>query len=188
MKAFEVLNLLRISRPILTNYIKQGIINAVKLPNGRYDYDDKTAYDFMNKDIPRANVLYVRVSTRKQKKDLELQIQSLKQMITYKAELVGIKIHEVEESYKSKCSSFDLEPIKKHDHYVGKRIKRGIFKGSNYLLNADVNGALNILRKVVGDGFIQNLSDRGYWFQPVRIRNIFQTSHEQFLLKSVSHS
>ncbi|GAG95465.1 unnamed protein product, partial [marine sediment metagenome] len=54
------------------------------------------------------------------------------------------------------------------------------------LLNADVNGALNILRKVVGDGFIQNLSDRGYWFQPVRIRDMFQTSHEQFILNSVN--
>ena len=81
----------------------------------------------------------------------------------------------------------DLEPIKKHGKYVGKRIKRGLFQGSNYLLNADVNGALNILRKVVGDGFIQNLSDRGYWFQPVRIRDMFQTSYEQFLLKKANN-
>lgn len=78
MKACEVLNLLRVSRPTLTNYVKQGIINVIKLPNGRYDYDEKTVYDFMNKDIPRKNILYARVSTRKQKKDLETQIQSLK--------------------------------------------------------------------------------------------------------------
>jgi transposase len=109
-------------------------------------------------------------------------------MITYKAQLVGTKVHEVDESYTSKCSSLDLEPIKKHKKYSGKRIKRGLFKGSNYLLNADVNGALNLLRKVVGDGFIQNLSDRGCWFQPVRIRDVFQTSHEQVLLNSVNIS
>lgn len=78
MKACEVLNLLRVSRPTLTNYVKQGIINMIKLPNGRYDYDEKTVYDFMNKDIPRKNILYARVSARKQKKDLETQIQSLK--------------------------------------------------------------------------------------------------------------
>ncbi len=78
MKACEVLNLLRISRPTLTNYIKQGVIDSVKLPNGRYDYDERTVYDFMNKDILRKNVLYARVSTRKQKKDLVNQIQSLK--------------------------------------------------------------------------------------------------------------
>ena len=116
---------------------------------------------------------------------VNVPIQKLKQMITYKAQLVGIQIHEVDESYTSKCSSLDLEPIQKHKNYVGNRVKRGLFRGSNYLLNADVNGALNILRKVVGDGFIQNLSDRGCWFQPVRIRDLFQTSHEQFSLKSV---
>jgi len=77
-----------------------------------------------------------------------------------------------------------LEPIKKHKKYIGKRLNRGLFKGSNYLLNADVNGALNILRKVIGNDFIGNLSDKGCWFQPVRIRNLFQTSHEQFLLRS----
>ena len=69
MKACEVLNLLRVSRPTLTNYVKQGIINVVKLPNGRYDYDEKTVYDFMNKDIPRKNILYAKVSTKKHKKD-----------------------------------------------------------------------------------------------------------------------
>ncbi len=78
MKACEVLNLLRVSRPTLTNYVKQGIINVIKFPNGSYDYDEKIVYDFMNKDIPRKNILYARVSTRKQKKDLEPQIQSLK--------------------------------------------------------------------------------------------------------------
>lgn len=78
MKACEVLNLLRVSRPTLTNYVKQGIIDVVKLPNGRYDYDEKTVYEFMNKDIPRKNVLYARVSTKKQIKDLLNQIQSIK--------------------------------------------------------------------------------------------------------------
>ena len=78
IKACEVLNLLRVSRPTLTNYVKQGIIDIVKLPNGRYDYDEKTVYKFMNKDISRKNVLYARVSTKKQTKDLLIQIQSIK--------------------------------------------------------------------------------------------------------------
>ncbi len=133
------------------------------------------------KDIKQS----IRMGTRNNQNFVNIPIQKFKQMITYKAQLIGIKVHEVDESYTSKCSSLDVEPIEKHKNYVGKRIKRGLFKGSNYLLNADVNGALNILRKVVGDGFIQNLSDRGCWFQPVRIRDVFQTSHEQILLKSV---
>ena len=134
------------------------------------------------KDIKRN----IKIGKRNNQNFVNIPIQKLKQMITYKAKLVGIKVHEVDESYTSKCSSLDLEPIKKHHTYIGKRIKRGLFKGSNYLLNADVNGALNILRKVVGDDFIQYLSDRGCWFQPVRIRDMFQTSHEQFLLKSIN--
>ena len=125
----------------------------------------------------------IRMGKRNNQNFVNIPIQKLKQMITYKAQLVGIQIHEVNESYTSKCSSLDLEPIQKRKNYIGKRTKRGLFRGSNYILNADVNGALNILRKVVGDGFIQNLSDRGCWFQPVRIRDVFQTSHEQFLLK-----
>lgn len=80
MKAAEVLNLLRISRPTLTNYVKQGYLKVAMLPNGRYDYNDKSVYRFMNKDIPRKNVIYARVSTRKQKKDLENQIQLLKHL------------------------------------------------------------------------------------------------------------
>ncbi len=128
----------------------------------------------------------IRMGRRNNQNFVNIPIRTLRQMISYKVQLVGIKVHEVDESYTSKCSSLDLEPIQKHKNYVGKRIKRGLFKGSNYLLNADVNGALNILRKVVGDDFIKNLSDRGCWFQPVRIRDMFQTSYEQFLLKSVT--
>ena len=126
----------------------------------------------------------IRMGKQNNQNFVNIPIRKLKQMITYKAQLVGIKVYEVDESYTSKCSSLDLEPIQKHKKYFGKRIRRGLFRGSNYLLNADVNGALNILRKVVGDDFIENLSDRGCWFQPVRIRDVFQTSHEQFLLKN----
>ena len=55
-----------------------------------------------------------------------------------------------EESYTSKCSSIDLEPITKHETYLGSRIKRGLFKTLNGLIiNVDVNGSLNILRKAV---------------------------------------
>ncbi len=128
----------------------------------------------------------IRLGRRTNQNFVNIPIHTLKQMIAYKAELVGIKVHVIDEAYTSKCSSLDLELIQKHTQYIGKRIKRGLFKGSNYLLNADVNGALNILRKVVGDGFIRNLSDRGCWFHPVRIRDLFQTSHEQVLIKSVN--
>jgi len=91
------------------------------------------------------------------------------QMLKYKCELVGIEFIINEESYTSKCSALDLEKICKHkdDEYVGKRIKRGLFQSVNYLINADVNGSLNIGRKVFGDDFI-NLSNRGFVLNPVK--------------------
>lgn len=78
MKAKEVMNLLRVSRVTLSKYVKQGTIQVTPLPNGRYDYDEKSVYSFLNKDIPRKTVAYARVSTKKQKKDLDHQIQFIK--------------------------------------------------------------------------------------------------------------
>jgi putative transposase len=75
-------------------------------------------------------------------------------MITYKAQLEGIEVIQREESYTSKCSFIDNEEICKHDEYKGKRIKRGLFKSScGKLINADLNGALNILRKEIPNVF-----------------------------------
>ena len=73
-------------------------------------------------------------------------------MLTYKCKLEGITVIVKEESYTSKCSFMDNEPIKKHEVYLGKRVKRGLFQTKEKrLINADVNGSLNILRKVVGE-------------------------------------
>lgn len=65
-----------------------------------------------------------------------------------------------EESYTSKCSFLDNESIEKHDSYLGKRIKRGLFKtAEGKLINADINGSLNILKKAVPDAFSQGIED-----------------------------
>jgi len=46
------------------------------------------------------------------------------------------------------------EPIKKHEHYVGRRIKRGLFRSQfGMLINADVNGSLNMIKKVAPKSF-----------------------------------
>ena len=80
-------------------------------------------------------------------------------MLEYKCELYGIKLILHEESYTSKCSFLDKEAICKHSTYLGKRIKRGLFQTKeNKLINADVNGSLNIMRKVVGNN-IYNMLD-----------------------------
>lgn len=61
----------------------------------------------------------------------------------------GDKILINEESYTSKCDALSLEKIGKHAQYLGKRIRRGLFSSPKGLINADLNGAINIMRKVV---------------------------------------
>jgi putative transposase len=65
----------------------------------------------------------------------------------YKGLMEGIEIQETQEAYTSKCSAIDLEPIRKHETYAGKRKKRGLFvTKEGRLINADHNGGLNIAR------------------------------------------
>lgn len=75
-------------------------------------------------------------------------------MLKYKCELEGISFKLTEESYTSKCSFLDNEPIQKHEKYLGRRIKRGLFKSSTgKLINADLQGGYNIGRKVIPKAF-----------------------------------
>lgn len=67
------------------------------------------------------------------------------EMLTYKAELAGIKVIITEEAYTSKASAIDHDPIPKYGEkppkFSGKRVKRGLYKtNKGYLINADING------------------------------------------------
>ncbi|MDA8143094.1 MAG: IS607 family transposase [Thermoplasmatales archaeon] len=79
MKAEEVLNLLQISRKTLHVYAHNGRIRYTVMPNKRYDYSEEDVYKILNKDVKRKTVLYARVSTSKQKNDLQNQIDQMKQ-------------------------------------------------------------------------------------------------------------
>ena len=71
------------------------------------------------------------------------------QMLQYKAESIGMKVVLTEESYTSGTSFLDGEaPIK--DHYdKSRRVHRGLFQANDgRKINADVNGAYQIMRKV----------------------------------------
>ena len=101
----------------------------------------------------------------------------LREKLEYLSKLYGISYIEQEESYTSKASFFDKDeiPIYNDDNpqkyeFSGKRISRGQYRTSRgYILNADVNGALNILSKskVVS---LNGLYNRGELDTPVRIR------------------
>ena len=94
--------------------------------------------------------------------------------LRYKCALVGISFVVHEESYTSKCDALAFESIGRHDVYLGRRIRRGLFQSScGKLINADQNGALNILRKVVGDSYVHRIVDSGHSLCPMRYRSPF---------------
>ena len=94
-----------------------------------------------------------------------------KRKLQSKCEQLGIDYHLQEESYTSKCSYLDNEPVKKHDTYKGKRIKRGLFRTSQgYLINADTNGSANILVKFLASNGQQIANRYGCVSHPPRLK------------------
>ncbi len=101
------------------------------------------------------------------------------EMLTYKAELVGIHVVVTEESYTSKASFLDGDPLpvygaqrQEPPTFSGKRVKRGLYRAADGRhINADVNGAYNIIRKVVPDalGFGAGKGIAGAAVHPVRL-------------------
>lgn len=98
---------------------------------------------------------------------VQVPFNKLKQMLHYKAICRGINVHFQEESYTSKASFLSNDPIPTygdtHDQkFSGHRVKRGLYKDNCHgIINADVNGAYNILRKAVGD----------FKYDPIQVRS-----------------
>lgn len=83
---------------------------------------------------------------------IQIPHEKLVDQIRYKAALFCIDFVEQEESYTSKCDALALESVEYHKSYLGKRRHRGLFVSSTgKQIHADVNGALNIMRKAIGD-------------------------------------
>ena len=102
----------------------------------------------------------------------------LKDRIAQLCEQYGIQFEETEESYTSKASFLDNDELPKYGEKPndwkssGKRVKRGLFRTANFgYINADCNGAANILRKVKGKlGLDLSGLTRGVLTAPIRIR------------------
>ncbi len=94
-----------------------------------------------------------------------IPIARLRDRIIYLAKQSDIITAVINEAYTSKASYIDQDEIKK-DTYSGERIKRGLYKSfHNILINADLNAALNILRKGKPDALW--IGSRG-WNTPKR--------------------
>ena len=102
----------------------------------------------------------VDIDKRNNQNFVSIPFEMLKSMIELKSNEYGITVIRQEESYTSKASFLDLdfipvyseeEPGKKY-HFSGRRIHRGLYKSADgTLINADINGAANILRKAECD-------------------------------------
>ena len=109
----------------------------------------------------------VNIGRKNNQNFVAIPLARLINMITYKAELCGIIVKTTEESYTSKCSALDNESLCHHTKYLGRRIKRGLFKTRDkYILNADTNGALNIIRKVISNFSIRENEIQGFAVSP----------------------
>lgn len=98
---------------------------------------------------------------------VQLPFDRFKKMIKYRAERVGIQVIEHEESYTSKASFLDRDEIPVYDpdnvdenvervrySFSGRRVRRGLYKTSDgTIINADLNGSANIMRKALSDVF-----------------------------------
>nr|WP_271939463.1 transposase [Roseofilum reptotaenium] len=83
------------------------------------------------------------------------------EMLTYKCQLVGIKVAIAEESYTSQSNFFNLDPLPVYGEtveipkFTEKRIKRGLYRtDTGFLCQGDILGSYNILRKAFPNAFM----------------------------------
>ena len=101
----------------------------------------------------------INIGSRNNQNFIQIPFYKVINQLEYKCNLVGIKVELQEESYTSKCSFLDKEEVKKHEVYKGRRIKRGLYVSSKGKeINADLNGAMNILKKYLVKKEVWNLA------------------------------
>lgn len=170
------------------NYTNRQLKNVTKRNNKINDYMNKTARLIISYCLEHniGNIVcgynetfqrYSNLGKKNNQSFTHIPFGKLREKIEYLCNLYGIAFTKQEESYTSKASFFDKDniPLYNDDNpkeyvFSGKRIKRGLYKTKDgKLLNADVNGALNILSKSkVVD--LKVLYSRGDLDTPIRIR------------------
>ncbi|OQY46942.1 MAG: IS607 family transposase [Anaerolineaceae bacterium 4572_78] len=102
MKAKEVLRLTGITRETLSRLVKKGVIRGKKRPNGFYEYNADDVYTYTGKSRKKLMVIYARVSTRKQKRDLANQVKKLENYCASKG-------HKIDKVFQDIASGIDFE-------------------------------------------------------------------------------
>lgn len=167
---------------------QRQVRNLTKRNNRVNDYISKacrTVIDYCRRNkigvlVCGYNVTFQKFTTLGKKNNqtfVNIPFGKIRDKLQYLCERYGIRFVEQEESYTSKSSFWDKDrlPVYNDDNpkeykFKGRRVKRGLYRTTEgKFLNADVNGALNILRKSsVVD--LRVLYGRGAVNTPVRIR------------------
>lgn len=115
---------------------------------------------------------------------IQIPFNSLIFKIKEKLSCYGIEVLEQEESYTSKASALDFDKLPVYNgksanvKFSGRRAKRGLYKTKNdILVNADLNGALNIMRKAFPKIEFET-TDLKYLQNPRTITNIMNSQRK----------
>lgn len=157
MKSNKVLEILKIHRQTLHRYTKNGKIKYTVLPSGHYDYDEDSVYKLAGLKEERKCVIYGRVSTKKQQKDLENQIN----LISEFANKNGYKISKI---YKDIASgiSFDRKEFKEMlDEIIAHKIKLVIIKDKDRLTRVSFDLWKSLFKQFDCDLIVVNVYDNG---------------------------
>lgn len=146
---------------------KQGIEGNTRRINKLFKDRNNRIHDYLNKSVHKImeyckenkieRVIVgdgkgwkqnVNIGKQNNQNFVQIPFDKFKQKLKHKCEYYEIEFDLPNESHTSKCSFFDGESVEHHEEYLGTRVKRGLFKANNgMLINADMNGALNIARK-----------------------------------------
>lgn len=148
MKPKEVMEVLRISRTTLRRLRKAGKIKALKLPNGRYEYEEESVYRYLlestGKPPGRKTVIYARVSTPRQKRDLINQIEVAKSFCIAR----GWKIDGI---YKDVASALNFDARKDFQSLLNEvlsyRVEKVVITYKDRLTRTGFNFFENLFRK-----------------------------------------
>lgn len=146
---------------IITDLIHKA---SKKVIDYALSYDVNTIIIGNNKDWKRESSMSKKVN----QSFVGIPHQMLINQIIYKAKNVGINVILTEESYTSGTSFLDSEEPIKENYNKNRRIYRGLFKSNTgTLINADVNGAYQILKKVFPNAYSYEIEDLG--LNPIRV-------------------
>lgn len=169
---------------------KQGIDGDTKRINKLFKDRSNRIHDYLNKAVYKiveyckdnkiGTVLVgdgkgwkqeVNIGDKNNQNFVQIPFDTFKQKLMHKCEYYDINFELVNEAHTSKCSFLDGESIEHHEEYAGTRVERGLFKANDgTLINADVNGALNIAKKAGMLETISGVESSGVVATPQRIR------------------